>query len=43
MRRIKRPIVKFLEKYFSKEELEEFLVTEKINKLERSDYKSSRR
>lgn len=29
-----RPIIKFLEKYFSKEELEEFLNTGKINKLE---------
>lgn len=29
-----RPIIKFFEKYFSKEELEEFLSTGKINKLE---------
>ncbi|BAK72832.1 hypothetical protein [Arcobacter sp. L] len=29
-----RPIIKLLDKYFSKEELEEFLSTEKINKLE---------
>jgi len=29
-----RPIIKLLEKYFTKEELEEFLQTEKIDKLE---------
>jgi len=32
----KRPIITLLEKYFSKEELEEFLETGKISKLEQS-------
>lgn len=33
-----RPIIKLLEKYFTKDDLEEFLVSEKINKLEKVDY-----
>lgn len=36
-RKENRPIINLLEKYFTKEELEEFLKTEKINKLERLD------
>lgn len=34
----KRPIIKLLEKYFNKEELEEFLESGKIEKLEKTDF-----
>lgn len=33
-RKEKRPIIKLCEKYFTKEDLEEFLETEKISKFE---------
>ncbi len=33
-RKEKRPIIKLFEKYFTKEDLEEFLETEKISKFE---------
>lgn len=36
-----RPIIKLLDKYFSKEELEEFLLTEKISKFENMKYINS--
>ncbi len=39
--REKRPVINLLDKYFSKDELEEFLSTNKINRLENTSYINS--